>query len=98
MTLDLKSEPSKRRRRSKSVLLPERYSFICLPASFSAGVSDWSIGGRFVLGRYTPVILPSPSSVMLTVPRRVKNDAMHGPRMIWPSAFIFLSMPKCQNV
>lgn len=38
--------------------------------------------GRLSLGRNTPVILPFPSSVMLTVPISVKNDEMHGPRMI----------------
>ena len=86
MTLDLKSDPSYLRSRSNSILFPERYWFICLAASLSASVSHWSIEGRLLQGRYTPVIIPSPSSEMLTVPISVRNDQMHAPRMTFVSA------------
>ena len=81
MTLALKSETSYTTPISNSVLFPARYSLICDVASFRASVSHSSIGGRLLFGRYTPVILPFPSSVMLTVPIRVRNDQMHSPAM-----------------
>ncbi len=52
----------------------------------SAFVSYWSIAGRLLHGRYTPVIIPFPSSVRLMVPIRDRNDEMQGPRMESESA------------
>lgn len=59
---------------------------ICVEASLSAFVSYWSIAGRLLHGRYTPVIIPFPSSVKLMVPIRDRNDEMQGPRMESESA------------